>query len=67
VEQESDTTPVGGVSAPPSAKITLNSAVGARIRISITWDSHGFIRLPLDFLFGKSIPDLQVVLLCHTL
>jgi putative ABC transport system permease protein len=32
VEQESDTTPVGGVSAPPSAKITLNSAVEARIR-----------------------------------
>jgi putative ABC transport system permease protein len=32
VQQESDTTPVGGVSAPPSAKITLNSAVEARIR-----------------------------------
>jgi putative ABC transport system permease protein len=32
VQQESDTTPVGGVSGPPSAKITLNSAVEARIR-----------------------------------
>ena len=32
VQQESDTTPVGGTSAPPSAKITLNSAVEARIR-----------------------------------
>jgi putative ABC transport system permease protein len=32
VQQESDGTPVGGVSAPPSAKITLNSAVEARIR-----------------------------------
>jgi putative ABC transport system permease protein len=32
VQQESDTTPVGGVSAPPSSKITLNSAVEARIR-----------------------------------
>jgi putative ABC transport system permease protein len=32
VQQESDTTPVGGVSSPPSAKITLNSAVEARIR-----------------------------------
>lgn len=32
VQQESDTTPVGGVSAPSSAKITLNSAVEARIR-----------------------------------
>ena len=32
MQQESDTTPVGGVSAPPSAKITLNSAVEARIR-----------------------------------
>jgi putative ABC transport system permease protein len=32
VQQETDSTPVGGVSAPPSAKITLNSAVEARIR-----------------------------------
>jgi putative ABC transport system permease protein len=32
VQQESDSTPVGGTSAPPSAKITLNSAVEARIR-----------------------------------
>jgi putative ABC transport system permease protein len=32
VQQESDTTGVGGVSAPPSAKITLNAAVEARIR-----------------------------------
>jgi putative ABC transport system permease protein len=32
VQQESDSTPVGGASAPPSAKITLNSAVEARIR-----------------------------------
>jgi putative ABC transport system permease protein len=32
VQQESNTTPIGGVSAPPSAKITLNSAVEARIR-----------------------------------
>jgi putative ABC transport system permease protein len=32
VQQESDSTPVGGTSAPPSAKITLNSAVEGRIR-----------------------------------